>query len=214
MGLWREWNLRAGAFSGLALFTLAAVMPGATASASTLSILHSFCSLKKCKDGTVASGLMRDQTGNLFGTTAYGGPHHGQGTVFELVHGRKYKFVHGFCPSHDCSGGSSPAGPLIIDTAGNLYGEAVYGGAHGAGVVFELSPGANGWTFRLLYDFCSEGGAGCTDGANPVGGLTYTGAATGAPYDGVSPLYGTTAQTSVQAVAFQLVAGETGWSET
>src|SRR6185312_4917897 len=85
--------------------------------------------------------------------------------------------------------------PLVIDVNGNLYGVTSFGGANGEGVAFELSPNADrtAWTFSILHNFCSVGGFNCTDGRTPApnAGLTYSGAASGVLYDGVSPLYGT-----------------------
>jgi uncharacterized repeat protein (TIGR03803 family) len=60
-----------------------------------------------------------------------------------------------------------------MDTAGRLYGTTDEGGAHGRGVVFELTanPARTRWTERVLYSFCARGGTHCTDGASPQGGL-------------------------------------------
>jgi uncharacterized repeat protein (TIGR03803 family) len=33
-----------------------------------------------------------------------------------------------------------PNGNLVLDSAGNLYGSAAYGGAKGDGVVFKITP--------------------------------------------------------------------------
>lgn len=48
--------------------------------------------------------------------------------------------------------GGSPVSQLALDSAGNLYGAAFVGGA-GYGTDFELSPGASGWEFNVLYTF-------------------------------------------------------------
>lgn len=84
---------------------------------------------------------------------------------------------------------------MIVDSAGNLYGTTAHGGPSDQGVVFELIPnaGRTSWKYKLLHAFCSLGGADCLDGAGPEGRLTYHGASSGAPYDGVSPLYGVAA---------------------
>jgi len=80
---------------------------------------------------------------------------------------------------HTFSWANGPEGSLVFDTAGNLYGATVVGGAYGNGVVYRLAPNSNGsWTVSILYSF--KGG---TDGANPSGGLTF---------DAVGNLYGTT----------------------
>jgi uncharacterized repeat protein (TIGR03803 family) len=73
---------------------------------------------------------------------------------------------------------------------GNLYGTASSGGKYGRGVVFKLARGESGWGFAVLHNFCANG---CANGAVPLSGLTYAGQATGAFYDGTSPLYGTAA---------------------
>jgi uncharacterized repeat protein (TIGR03803 family) len=73
--------------------------------------------------------------------------------------------------------GDEPYAGVIFDNAGNLYGTTQYGGAHGDGVVFELSPSQNGWTETVLYTF-----TGGTDGSLPLGGVIF---------DGAGNLYGT-----------------------
>jgi uncharacterized repeat protein (TIGR03803 family) len=67
--------------------------------------------------------------------------------------------------------GTSPVGPMLYDSTGDLYGVTYYGGAAGAGVVYELSPPATRggtWTETVLHDF-----AGGSDGAAPNRGLTF-----------------------------------------
>jgi uncharacterized repeat protein (TIGR03803 family) len=67
---------------------------------------------------------------------------------------------------------------VVLDGAGNLYGTTYYGGAHNLGVVFELSPKANGkWGERILHSF--NGTYSATDAGVTVGptgnlyGTTY-----------------------------------------
>jgi uncharacterized repeat protein (TIGR03803 family) len=150
------------------------------AQAWTFKVVYDFCSRRDCKDGMYPqSQLLVDQAGNLTGTTTASTPSHaGGGTVFKLVRVTstkwKAKTLHVF-PSQTLL----PAAPLVIDVAGNLYGTYhPFGNAHGQ--AFELSPKR---TFKILSDFGQ---------AYPIGGLTYQGAASGAPYDGSSTLYGTT----------------------
>ena len=57
--------------------------------------------------------------------------------------------------------GFKPWPSLIFDSAGNLYGAAVDGGAGGRGTIFELSPSGNSWTFKLLYSFSGNTGDAC-----------------------------------------------------
>lgn len=61
-----------------------------------LQTLYSFCALDHCKDGAQPGALLRDAAGNLFGTAGRG-PHHGNGVVFELVRGKRYRIIHTFC---------------------------------------------------------------------------------------------------------------------
>ena len=73
------------------------------------------------------------------------------------------------------SDGGYPAAPLILDTAGNLYGTTVSGGTSESGAVFKLAPDG---TETVLYSF--QGGS---DGALPFGGLFE---------DAAANFYGTT----------------------
>ena len=115
--------------------------------------LWAFCGRSQCEDGGgPETGLLFDATGNLYGTTAYGGTHNG-GVVFQLSpgsHGTWHQTVlHNFGNGTD---GTRPSGGLIFDTAGNLYGTTILGGATaasgscyaGCGTVFQLKPGKNG----------------------------------------------------------------------
>jgi len=90
----------------------------------------------------------------------------------------------------------SPIGPLLRDSAGNLYGTTAGGGAvPGAyGTVYELVNTSGSYTQRILYDFVSTGG----DGVNPFAGLLM---------DSAGNLYGTTygGGASGAGTAFQLV---------
>lgn len=161
---------------------------GATG-AATVRTLYDFCSRNNCADGSGAmGGLLRDGNGNLYGTTTLGGAH-GFGAVFELKRDGDtwtYQVLHSFCSS--CGDGAFPQSKLVLDTAGNLYGTAPSNGELDCGIAFRLSPNGGKWKLTRLHSFCAFGG----DGAHPVAGLTYAGAISGAPYDGVSPLYGVT----------------------
>jgi uncharacterized repeat protein (TIGR03803 family) len=131
--------------------------------------------------------LVMDRSGNLYGSTLYGGGL-GQcaagivtvscGTIYELSRGTNgvwtESILHRFSGG---TGGSEPNSPLIFDTAGDLYGETAQTSASD-GALFGLTPLSNGhWAYKLLFGFTG------VDGTNPEGGLRV------AP-DGT--LYGTT----------------------
>jgi len=83
--------------------------------------------------------LTMDASGNLYGTT-YGDGRYGYGSVFKLTHshgGWTYTTLHDFTGGSD---GENPACRLVFDSAGNLYGTAVGGGANHYGVIFRITP--------------------------------------------------------------------------
>lgn len=179
-----------------------------SATAATLKTLHAFCAHAQCTDGAnPQSGLVTDGSGALYGV-AFDGGKGDAGLVFALVlngAGYRYQVVYRFCPAPGRCG-TTPQSILLADTNGNLYGETG-GGPYSDGTVFELIPNADHskWTHVILHNFCA-GGSPCADGKVPNGMLTYRGEASGAPYDGKSPLFGITAAGGVfdGGVAFQI----------
>jgi len=125
------------------------------------------------------SVLLFDSNGNLYGTTAHGGSSSecgdsGCGTVFELSPesggGWSEKVLYSFCSVSNCADGEEPGtGPLVRDSAGNLYGTTIFGGAYrncngdACGVVFKLETTGKE---TVLHSF-----TGGKDGANPFAGL-------------------------------------------
>ena len=84
--------------------------------------------------------LTLDSAGTIYGTTLNEGANT-FGSVWELTpSGESYTFtdLHDFSlGSHD---GGFPAGGVIRDAAGNLYGTAVDGGTYGSGIIFRITP--------------------------------------------------------------------------
>ena len=97
--------------------------------------LHSF-------DGGIPDGegpqgaLSRDSSGNLYGTTTYGGNSSNSGTVFKITAKGKERVLHSF----SANDGTGPQGGLLPDPNGALYGLTVSGGTSDAGVVFKITP--------------------------------------------------------------------------
>jgi uncharacterized repeat protein (TIGR03803 family) len=95
------------------------------------------------KDGQYpeqGDGVIVDASGNLYGTTLYGGSTENAGTVFELKpSGSSYK--ESLLWSFDTVSGDGyyPRGGVIL-LNGNLYGTTSGGGSKGAGTVFEIKP--------------------------------------------------------------------------
>lgn len=131
----------------------------------------------------------------LFGLAALG----------TLATGATETVLYRFCASPPCDDGAQPAGSLVLDTKGNLYGTTVFGGAHENGTVFELSPSGNGWRETVLYSFCAIWPS-CTDGAGPASSLVF---------DSQGNLYGTTPIGGAfgEGVVFELSPSKGGWTE-
>ncbi len=142
----------------------------------TENILYNFGQNPSNGDGLYTS-LLRDSSGNLYGVAQeYGmsGPSAG-GTVFKLGSGG-LSVLYDFGTTRLVT--TAPEGPLIMDSAGNLYGVSQFGGTHGEGNVYKLSPSGGSWIYSDLYDF-----TGLSDGGLPDGNLLM---------DSSGNLYGTT----------------------
>lgn len=150
------------------------------------------------QDGyTPIATLAMDKAGNLYGATSIGGNGtssycdngtgpKGCGTIFELSPSGGggwqktilYQFQGVIGKLHD---GIYPSGPLVLDSAGNLYGTTEFGGdgggclLQGCGTVFELSPSAGGWNETILVSI--------SYGLAPLAGMIF---------DSAGNLYGTT----------------------
>jgi hypothetical protein len=129
----------------------------------TYSVIYSFAGPPSDGAGP-ESGLIFDQAGNLYGTTA-SGPH-GLGAIFELTpSGNSFTEKILYSLNQNGSDGSEPQGGLIFDPSGNLYGTTTQGGADMAGTAFELTPNGNSWTFSLLTNFPNNGCFSCIPGS-------------------------------------------------
>jgi len=106
----------------------------------TESVLYHFGRNSIDGVGPEYGALILDSKGDLFGTTLYGGANDA-GTVFELTPEENGDWNERVI--FDFSGGElldgySPAGGLVADSAGNLYGTTQIGGMYGWGAAFEI----------------------------------------------------------------------------
>jgi uncharacterized repeat protein (TIGR03803 family) len=102
--------------------------------------LYSFCSEKKCADGSAPTGLIQGSDGNFYGTTSGRGAN-GKGTVFEWTASGVLMTLYSFCAQTNCTDGATPEAGLVQDTDGTFYGTTDSGGANNKGTVFSLSTG-------------------------------------------------------------------------
>jgi uncharacterized repeat protein (TIGR03803 family) len=129
--------------------------------------------------------LAIDSAGAVFGAATYGGTRKSgeRGAIFQLtppVSGQTQwtaatLYTFGFAE------GALPVSTAFLDNSGVLYGTTV-GGGQGEGVIFTLTPPAQGqtaWTYASLFQFTTQDGlgpanlvmdaAGALYGANPFG---------------------------------------------
>jgi uncharacterized repeat protein (TIGR03803 family) len=82
----------------------------------------------------------------LYGSVYEGTAANEFGSVFRISPAGRFEPLHTFSNSD----GANPAGPLLVDAEGTLYGVTVNGGAADGGVLFKLVPGGEP---ELLNDF-------------------------------------------------------------
>jgi len=156
------------------------LLTSASGQAQTFTVLHNFTG--HLDGASPFGGLAMDRSGNLYGTTAFGGM--GNGTVFRLASKNGawiFTPLYGFAGGND---GASPQAAVTVGPDGELYGTTQNGG-NGHGTVFKLGPSPTAcktalcpWTETVLYRF-----AGGTDGDSPLAAVTF---------DKAGNLYGTT----------------------
>jgi uncharacterized repeat protein (TIGR03803 family) len=160
-------------------------------STGELTVLYAF---KGGTDGASPfGGVIRDNAGNIYGTTFYGGDancyEYGCGTVFKLDTAGNETVLHRFTGAPD---GENPyLGSLALDAKGNLYGTTWEGGtASNWGTVFRVSQSGKE---TVLHSFAGYP----NDGENPYAGVIL---------DKERNLYGTAASggSSGAGVVFKL----------
>jgi uncharacterized repeat protein (TIGR03803 family) len=130
-------------------------------------------------NGSIPMGsLIMDSGGNLYGTTYYGSANYGAGdnygTIFELAKGSGTITT---LASFTGDNGANPAGGLVMDGKGNLFGTTYAGGlgfqfnSPGYGTIFELAKGSSTITTLFLFSPNSDPAA----GQNPDASLIMDG---------------------------------------
>jgi uncharacterized repeat protein (TIGR03803 family) len=138
-----------------------ALRPPATFCNSTVcywneTLLHTFTGVP---DGLNpwTENLAFDTAGNIYGTTGNGGMYDG-GTAFKLTPsggGYTESILHNFGSSG--TDGAFPFAGVVLDTAGNVYGNTTAGGTQecqfGCGTVYQLMPSNGSWLENILVNF-------------------------------------------------------------
>src|SRR5208283_4382181 len=137
------------------------------------TVLHSF---RRGVDGDQPdlAGVIRDEAGNLYGTTAFNGAG-GQGTVYKLDPKGNVTVLYAFPGARDRQDVYNNG--LIFAGDGQLYGATFYGGKTGFGVLYQLDGHGNE---AVLYSFANFTANGF---GQPTGGVIR---------DWAGNLYGTT----------------------
>ncbi len=159
-----------GAYGFGAVFQLAP--PVTSGGTRTETVLYSF---RGGSDGShPETNLAMDKGGNLYGATYFGGGvasscNMGCGTVFKLkppaIRGGAWteRIMHRFAQGN--GDGYYPAGGVIVDSKGVVYGTTTLGGSNGLGTVFSLRSAGSGFSESVLYNFS---GAGIVEPASPL----------------------------------------------
>jgi uncharacterized repeat protein (TIGR03803 family) len=132
---------------------------------STANDIHLFTGGSE-GSGPGGGDLIWDQRGNMYGTA--GGGEKGAGIVFQMTgSGDNWTETPLYNFGSGQGDGVGPAGGVVMDSNGNLFGTTYGGGANTRGTVYELTynPQA-GWKETILYSF-----TGGIDGGNPAAGV-------------------------------------------
>jgi uncharacterized repeat protein (TIGR03803 family) len=159
-----------GGGNGLGTFVGISAVDVGTTSPSVIG------NLDQTDTGGVNANLVVDSSGNVFGTSEFGGVA-SNGSIYEVSTLTRtpqviYSFTYGT--------GATPNPTLTIDAAGDLFGTTVSGGTNGDGQVFEIS--ARSHNFSTIYSFLSTDGTPgpvVVDGSGNIFGVMTTGGENG-----------------------------------
>jgi uncharacterized repeat protein (TIGR03803 family) len=161
--------------------------------AETLDLPFSFNA-----DGAVlAPNFVQTSNGTLYGVAYTGGTTDG-GTIFSLTPSGTFTLLYtfgAFGSATAVTGGSNPAGGLVVGTDGNLYGTTRYGGANSVGTIYRMTPGGSVTTLMSFPAPATSGSCQAMDppntGALTVGmdGKLYGVQCAGGAYSGSGTVY-------------------------
>jgi uncharacterized repeat protein (TIGR03803 family) len=186
-----------------AVLSIIALLTTHASAATKFRVLRNF----ECDPGECFpyGGLSISPSGDLYGTTPGGGA--ANGSIFQLTPSSGDHWTYGLLYTLTIKQGSDLLPSLTLDSAGNLYGTSMNGGAHDVGSVFELSPDPatpEGWALNVLHSFLNSH----QDGSGPWDKVTL---------DTAGNPYGTTREggTNGGGIVFKLAPGTGGsWTET
>ena len=150
------------------------------------SVVHAFSG--GADGATPGSGLVIGPTGDMYGTTAFGGVMGGWGTVYKIDGSGQETVIYSFTGAN--GDGQNPHASVTLDSEGNLYGTTQFGGSSSVyGTVYKVDTSGHE---TVLYNFMDE-----VDGAFPLAGVSL---------DSQGNLYGTTSSggASYKGVVFEL----------
>src|SRR5579885_2051867 len=163
--------------------------------------LTSLVSFNGANGSDPQGALVADSQGDLFGTS-FGGPDRG-GTVFEIVYSNGvYASQPTILASFDQSSGVyAPVGPLVTDSAGNIFGETVGTNAYENGSIFEIQKTASGYATTPILRATFSGSA--NNITSPTGGLAI---------DSAGDLFGSASQAGAygDGAVFEMVRAASG----
>jgi uncharacterized repeat protein (TIGR03803 family) len=180
-------------------------------SGSTLTTLHSF----HCGGNEgygLFGGVIRDKSGNLYGT-AYAGGKTNNGIAYEISSSGSFRVIHTFCLVAGCRDGANPYSPLVIDKEGDLLGTTGYGG-HGScncGTVFKLLKSGSKWKETVLRSFDGSDGA-VPEFASLTLGTVKSGSKELVAIFGVTTVGGS--GTGANGTVFEMIKARTGYKLT
>jgi uncharacterized repeat protein (TIGR03803 family) len=118
----------------------------------TLTTLSDFCKPSCTGLYSPQAGLIQASDGDLYGTTAFGGPDSfpNPGGVFKISLTGALTTIYNFCTQPNCTDGASPRGVLVQGTDGNFYGTTTGSGTANGGTLFKLTSSD---TLTVLHNF-------------------------------------------------------------